>query len=363
MIRSLQVYDRPKLDPQRPTGLILCGMGGPDGPAAVEPFLRNLFRDPEIFPLPKLIAGLVGSWIARRRAPKVRRDYAAMADDAMTQLAATKLQVEHLAALITATHPIMPGVAMRYWHPFPTETIPQLVTEGAQQFVIVPMYPQFSWATNGSTIDFVLESIPVEFPVHIIADWHLLPGYLAALARPVIQTLTKWAGEQRDPRETALVYVAHSLPESFVNKGDPYEDRTHDTVEAVQNLVTEALAAAGHKKWLTELLCGGTTAHLAYQSKVGPIAWLGPQAKDETKRLADLGVRNFCLQPVSFTCEHIETRLELDVELRKIASTAGITDFQRGAALNQDEGWLRELANLVTSTAFAQKVGAPSEST
>jgi len=218
-------------------------MGGPDGPDAVEPFLRNLFRDPEIFPLPKLIAGMVGAMIARRRAPKVRRDYASLAGgSATTQLVTTQQQAEKMASLIKHAYSVIPGVAMRYWHPFPAETVPALIADGAQQFAIVPMYPQFSWATNGSTIDFVLDSIPAEMPVHVIADWHVLPGYLAALAQPVLKTLSVWADEKRDPSQCALMYVAHSLPERFVKKGDPYQDRTEATVDAVHSLVLRAMA-------------------------------------------------------------------------------------------------------------------------
>jgi len=244
---------------------------------------------------------------------------------------------------------------MRYWHPFPAETVPALIADGAQQFAIVPMYPQFSWATNGSTIDFVLDSIPAEMPVHVIADWHVLPGYLAALAQPVLKTLSVWADEKRDPSQCALMYVAHSLPERFVKKGDPYQDRTEATVDAVHSLVLRAMADTGHESWLSDLLCGGAQPHLAYQSKVGPIAWLGPEAVDEAQRLAQQGARNLCLQPVSFTCEHIETELELDVDLRALAVAAGVVDFQRGAALNMDAGWLGGLADLVMHKAFAEK--------
>jgi len=357
MKRSLQVYDRPPLDPQRPTGLILCGMGGPDGPAAVEPFLRNLFRDPEIFPLPKMIAGVVGSWIARRRAPKVRRDYAELSSDsATTQLETTREQSDVWAQLLSAGgQKVLPGVAMRYWHPYPAQTVPELVANGAEQFVVVPMYPQFSWTTNGSTIDFVLESVAANFPVQVIADWHLLSGYLDALSRPVIATLSAWASEGRDPAVCAVVYVAHSLPESFVKKGDPYADRTRATVGAVHKLVTKTLSEAGHGQWLKQLVCGGSKSHLAFQSKVGPIKWLGPEAVNEARRLGQTGTKNLCLQPVSFTCEHIETRLELDVQLRAIATAAGITEFQRGAALNLDSIWLEDLARLISRTAFAHK--------
>ncbi len=362
MKRSLDTYDRDKLDPVRKTGLILCGMGGPDGPKAVEPFLRNLFGDPAIFPLPRLVAGPVGRLIARKRAPKVRQNYAAIDQASVTpQLETTRGQAAALARRLSdGGRATLPGVAMRYWHPYPDQTVAELTGVGAQQFLVVPAYPQFSWATNGSTLDFVLEGLAREAPaapVYIIADWHLLDGYLDALAQPVIETLTAWAREDRDPRQCGLLYVAHSLPERFIRQGDPYLDRTRETVEAIHRLVADKLRAADLGPWLAALQAGGHAPRLVFQSKVGPIAWLGPEIADETPRLAAQGVRSLCVQPVSFTCEHVETLLELDIELRARTEQAGIGDFVRGPALNLNSTWLDSLADRLALDAFSPEMG------
>jgi ferrochelatase len=358
MTRSIAQYERGPLDPAKKTGLILCGMGGPDGPDAVEPFLRNLFADPEIFPLPKLIAGFLGRRIARKRAPKVRRSYALVSKDCVTpQLELTWRQAERVAAdLSAAGRPTLPGMAMRYWHPFPVEGIAELLAAGAEQFLVVPTYPQFSWSTNGSTIDFVLAGLAQTAPgapVHVIADWHLLDGYLQALARPVIRNLAAWAAAETEPHQTGLFYVAHSMPESVIRKGDPYLVRTLETVAAVHALVVAALQRAGHGAWLADLMAGGPEAKLVFQSKVGPIKWLGPEIAAETPRLAALGLRRLFVQPISFTCEHIETMLELGIELKETAHTAGITDFRRGPALNLSPVWLDSLTDLLARQAFA----------
>jgi ferrochelatase len=176
------------------------------------------------------------------------------------------------------------------------------------------------------------------------------------LARPVIDQLMDWAAAEVDPGESALLYVAHSLPESFIKKGDPYLVRTQATVDAVHKMVTEALSEAGHRDWL-DRLTGGAAPRLCFQSKVGPIAWLGPQIDEEVPRIAADGTRRLFVQPVSFTCEHIETLLELDIELKDEATAAGITDFARGAALNMNEVWLDSLAGHLIDDAFSPEVG------
>ena len=362
MKRSLDTYHRDKLDPARKTGLIMCGMGGPDGPETVEPFLRNLFADPAILPLPRVVAGLVGRMIARKRAPKVRKNYAAMDQSSVSpQLETTRQQAIALAERLSESgRGAIAGVAMRYWHPFPAETVAELMGAGAQQFLIVPAYPQFSWATNGSTLDFVLDGlghVAPAAPVHIIPDWHLLSGYLDALARPIIETLTGWAKEDRDPRQCGLLYVAHSLPERCIRQGDPYLDRTRETAQAVHRIVTRVMGAAEFGPWLEVLRAGGHEPQLAFQSKVGPVTWLGPEISDEVSRVAADGVRSLCVQPVSFTCEHIETLLELDIELRATADRAGVVNFVRGPALNLNTTWLDSLAALLTQEAFSPEVG------
>ncbi len=358
---AIDKFPRATLDPAGTTGLILCGMGGPDSPEAVRPFLRNLFRDPLIFPVPRLFAGLAGALIAWKRAPKVRERYALISKDSSTpQLPTTRNQAAYLAAKISASgRGTVPGVAMRYWDPYPRESVADLMGEGADQFLIVPTYPQYAQATNGSTIQFVLDAlgkIAPAAPVHVVPDWHLLPGFIEALARPVISQLTFWADRGVDPAECALLYVAHSLPESFIRKGDPYLERSQATVGAVHRLVREVLGAAEKTAWL-DGVTGGTEPQLTFQSKVGPIAWLGPQIDEEVPRLAAKGIARLMVQPVSFTCEHIETLLELDIELKAQALDLGIEDFHRGEALNLNEIWLDSLAGHLIDTAFSAEVG------
>jgi len=360
-MNTMETFPRDKLDPRRTTGLILCGMGGPDSPEAVQPFLRNLFQDPLIFPVPRLVAGLAGRLIAWRRAPEVRERYAMVSEDSATpQLPTTRRQAALLAEKMNAAgRSTLPGVAMRYWDPYPDQTVAELMGNGARQFLIVPTYPQYSGATNGSTIDYVLDSLSRITPgaaVHVVADWNLLPGFIASLAKPASDRLEAWADAGLDPAVCSLVYVAHSLPMSFIKKGDPYLVRTQETIKAVHALVTARMAELGRTEWFEALQAGGREPCLTFQSKVGPIAWLGPQIDQEVPRLGAAGCRHLMVQPVSFTCEHIETLLELDVELKEEAAAAGIVDFNRGAALNLDPVWLDSLAAELLDNSFAPEV-------
>jgi ferrochelatase len=151
--------------------------------------------------------------------------------------------------------------------------------------------------------------------------------------------------------------VAHSLPESFIRKGDPYLEKTQATVNAVHESVAKAFGDAENTAWL-DCMAGGPEPRLCFQSKVGPIAWLGPRIEEEVARLAKSGIRHLLVQPVSFTCEHIETLLDIDIELKAQALDLGIEDFQRGAALNLSEIWLDSLADHLIDKAFSMEVGS-----
>jgi ferrochelatase len=171
----------------------------------------------------------------------------------------------------------------------------------------------------------------------------------------VIEALDGWAAEGVHPGECALLHVAHSLPEKLDRQGDPYLGQTRATVRAVHGRVAAALVERGHGRWWGSLPGGGAPA-LAFQSRVGPIRWLGPEVTAETKRLAEAGCRRLMVQPVSFTCEHIETLMELDIELREVAETAGIGLFRRGPALNLEPCWLESMAAELMRRAFDKEV-------
>ena len=114
---------------------------------------------------------------------------------------------------------------------------------------------------------------------------------------------------------------------------------------------------AGHTDWL-DRMPGGLEPLLAFQSRVGPVKWVGPDVPDEAVRLAVSGCRRIHIQPVSFTCEHIETLHELDIELMETVSKAGITEFSRGPALNLSETWLGSLSAHLLQSVFAPREDA-----
>ena len=350
-------YPASPLDPGRRTGLILCGMGGPDGPGAVAPFLRNLFADPAIFPVPGPLGRLLGWWIATVRAPRVRRRYLAVSPDGATpQLPATRTQAETLAAYLDERGlACTAGVAMRYWAPWPETTVDELLAAGCEQFLVVPMYPQFSDATGGSTLDFVLAAVRRRAPdaaVHVLAQWPELPAFAADLARSAADRLTAWADEDErtgarggEPTDTRLVYAAHSLPARLIAAGDPYLDQVRRTVDLVHAHLADLLARDGRpdpRAW-----CDAEPPRLAFQSRVGPIRWLEPDLTAAVADLARQGCRRLLVVPVSFTCEHIETLLELDVELRDHARARGIATFARVPVPAPRGAWLAGLGDVL----------------
>ncbi len=354
------VFPRDRLDPTATAGLILCGMGGPDGPDTVRPFLRNLFRDPLIFPVPRLISPALGWAISTLRAPSVRRRYLQMDPGCVTpQIETTRLQAVAMARHLKSFGiQAEPGIAMRYWRPYPDQTVAELAQRGVRQFLLVPMYPQYSSATGGNTLDFLIQgirrSLP-DAPIHAVSGWGLLPGFLHALAAPALRQLTAWAAAGVPGSECALVYAAHSLPQSFIDAGDPYRSHTLATVGAVNRLVSSGLAEAGHGGW-AEDVAGLADPAPAFQSRVGPIKWLGPEITTRVRELAAAGRRRLMVQPVSFTCEHIETLIELDVELQEEAGKLGVVEFHRGAALNLDDDWLKAMAAMLADQAFGAEV-------
>ena len=349
---------RDPLDPGRPTGLLFACMGGPDGPEAVAPFLRNLFLDPAVLPLPRPLARVLGPWIARRRAPAVREKYRALGfDGGSPQLSWTRLQCKDLErALARRGILALAAPAMRYWHPFPREAVEGLRRKGADQFLVVPAYPHWAAAVSGNALFAVVDAMKAcapRAPVHVLSCWHRLPGYVEALARRAEAVLGPWHREGRPPRSCACVFSAHALPLSFVKRGDPYVCQVEETTEAVRHALAGLLKARapGGEAWLRNT-AGGEGPVLAFQSRVGPLRWTGPGLRETVVRLGRAGCRNLLVLPLSFTCEHIETLHELDREIAEKARTAGVEEFRRAEALNLDPTWIESLADHLAAAAF-----------
>ena len=345
---SEEIRGTTRLDPGLPTGVLLSGMGGPDGPDAVGPFLRNLFADPAILPLPRLLARPLGGLIARSRTEAVRKRYVSMGlGGASPQLGWTRRQGEAIEKRL-AERGIVACVepAMRYWRPYPEEALIRLRERGAQQYIILPTYPQYSAATTGSIAGAIKRSFAQLCGGRLlleIRDWHLLSGYLDALIGLAGTQLAEWAEAEIAPERCALLFAAHSLPKRFITRGDPYEDQTRESVNAAHALLRERFPSPD---WLARVR-GGREYLLGFQSRVGPIKWIGPNILDQLREMAGDGVTHLFVQPVSFSCEHIETKHELDREYAALAEKLGVECFERGPALNLNQEWLESLSGLL----------------
>jgi protoporphyrin/coproporphyrin ferrochelatase len=315
-------------------GVLLFNLGGPVTLADVRPFLFNLFSDPEIvrLPIPALQKPL--AWlIATMRYRKSSGYYSLIGGGSplrrITDEQAAALRAELAKREIDAKV----YVGMRYWHPFTERAIDEIVRDGIDELIVLPLYPQFSISTTGSSCkDFVtqldrrggLRSIRR----HYITRWHTYEPYLAALAGAISAEIEKFPDP--DPRSVHLLFSAHSVPQSYIESGDPYLRHTQETVEKV-----------------SDKLGNLSPVHLSFQSKVGPVKWLEPSTDQKLRELRAEGVEQVLAIPVSFVSEHIETLYELDILYKKLADELGFRSYRRVPAFNTSPGFIRALADLV----------------
>jgi protoporphyrin/coproporphyrin ferrochelatase len=317
---------------RRKIGVVLFQLGGPDRLDAVEPFLYNLFCDPEIInfmgasvarkPLAKLIAS--------RRAEVVREHYAAIGGGSPI-VDLTNRQAKALAAAVSPELDARVVVAMRYWHPLTEEAISDLHSDQLEQLILLPLYPHYSFATTGSSLkewQRLYRSNGV--PVRMIHDFHDHPLYIAALVERISESLRA----MHQPEGVHLLFSAHGLPLSLVEKGDPYPGQIEETVKLV-------LAAGG---W-------ANASTLCYQSRVGRQKWLEPSLTSTINQLAANGVRRLLVIPISFVTEHIETLHEINIEAREQATERGIEEFSMMPSLNDSPTFIQALADLVRTAA------------
>ncbi len=307
------------------TGVVLLNMGGPESTAAVRPFLEELFSDPAILPLPAAIRLPLARWIARMRASRVVPRYERIGGRSPL-VEITRAQAGALARELRGgggSWHVEP--AMRYTPPRAAEALARLRERGAERLVVLPLYPQYSEATTGSSLrdlERALEAAGMaELPRAVVRSWHDHPGYAGALAEAVREALEGLS----DP---VVLFSAHSLPERAVRRGDPYLDHVKATVEAVRERLPPV-------RW-----------RLAFQSRTGPVRWIGPGVEETLAALAREGCGAVVVVPVSFVSDHIETLYEIDVEYRALAEGLGIRAFRRAPALNTRPSFIRALADL-----------------
>jgi protoporphyrin/coproporphyrin ferrochelatase len=317
-------------------GIVLFQLGGPDSLAAVEPFLLNLFLDPDIIPLGPLgvLRRPIAKLISSRRAISVARKYAEIGRRSPIAL----LTERQRKRLVEAVSPYLDPVAvtaMRYWHPLTSEAVAALRQAGPlDEIVLLPLYPHFSYATTLSSLKEwrrVYGPRPKEPKEHTVGQFFNHPLYIRALVERIGSVLRQFADSSR----IHLIFSAHGLPISLVKKGDPYPQQIETTVR----LVSEE-GRQQYPGWpRTHLLC--------YQSRVGPAKWLEPPLTGTIERLGREGVKEMLVVPISFVTEHIETLHEINIEARAEALKMGIGTFRMMPALGASPLFVAALKDLV----------------
>ena len=310
--------------------VVLFQLGGPDSAAAVEPFLYNLFCDPDII-------NFFGAWfarrplaryIARKRAGVVREHYDAIGGHSPIRLL-TERQARALEAALAPHCDARCFIAMRYWNPLTAEAVAEVNANGAPDLVLLPMYPQYSFATTSSSLK---EWKRLFNPngnaprTHVIENFFNHPLYIQAMAERIALSLTHFD----EPDRAHIVFSAHGLPLSLIERGDPYAKHVEETVR----LVMQSGA------W--------NNAHtLCYQSKVGRRKWLSPSLTDTIEKLARAGEKQLLVAPVAFVTEHIETLHEINIEAREEAEKLGVEQFEMMPAVGDSPTFIAALADLV----------------
>jgi ferrochelatase len=307
--------------------IVIFNLGGPDGPAAVRPFLFNLFNDRHIITLPQPFRWLLARVISAARAPKSRAYYAHLGGGSPL-LAETRAQaaaLEQAAASLADTVRVFPF--MRYWHPFAREVVAEIKSFQPTRIVVLPLYPQFSTSTTATSLaEFTREARRqgLHTPVDTVCCYPTDVGFIAAVAAKVTAAME---GRADNPR---VVFCAHGLPLKTIAAGDPYQWQ----VERTAGAIAEA-AGIARADWV-----------LAYQSRVGPLAWLGPAIEAEVDR-AGRERRPVIVVPIAFVSEHVETLFELDVTLRDLAGACGVPRYDRVATVRTDPAFIAGMVGMI----------------
>ncbi|GEO80051.1 ferrochelatase [Pararhodospirillum oryzae] len=309
--------------------VVLFNLGGPNSLEAVRPFLFNLFNDPAIMNVPGPIRYALAKVISWRRAPIARDIYARLGGHSPL-LEQTQIQAEALESLLAERgHDVHCFVAMRYWEPFISEAVARVQAMNPDHLILLPLYPQFSGTTAGSSLAQWAEEAQkagLEVPTNRICCYPTEPGLVAAMA----ELTAVRVAQARRVGEPVVLFSAHGLPRKIIEAGDPYQKQVEETVAAV----------------VDRLGAPTIEARLCFQSRVGPMEWIGPSTEDEITRAGAAG-RPVVVVPVAFVSEHSETLVELDLEYAHLASHKGVPLYLRVPTVGRHPAFIGGLADLV----------------
>jgi len=318
---------------EKPIGIVLLQLGGPDSLESVEPFLYNLFSDPDIIDLPLafLFRKPLARLIANRRAQKVQRYYRGIGGKSPI-LRHTERQAGALERELRGKVNARIVIAMRYWHPMTDKAIEELRKVNVDRVLLLPLYPQYSRTTTGSSVNEWNRVLAREkhngLQVEIVEQYCDHPLYVKAFVDNIHVALKRVAPSERS--KVHLVFSAHGTPIKLVKAGDPYQQQIIRTYNAV---VKEGNFGLPH--------------HLCYQSRVGPEKWLAPSLDETIERLADGKVTHIIVIPIAFVSDHSETLWEINIETKEEAKHLGIKYFDMSPGLNTNPYFIQALADIV----------------
>lgn len=358
-------------DKTKEIAVVLLNLGGPDSLKAVRPFLMNIFSDRDIIRLgPSFMQKPLAFLISRLRSKKTEGLYGRIGGKSPI-LDITTAQAEALekalntmedggrrkdenSSIVNRSPRAKPTgqssivfkvyIGMRYWHPFICDTVKRVIEDGMKHVVVLSLYPHYSRATTGSAVaEFkrVVDKFRIpnsEFRIQYIDHWYDFPPYIECLTKNISEEIADFNSEPACPagRPVELLYSAHSLPEDFINQGDPYLEHINATINAVNALILSSLPKGSSP----------IRSHLSFQSRSGPVKWLSPSTDESIIRLAKQGVKNLLVVPISFVSDHIETLYEIDILYRDIALKNGI-NLKRCQSLNVSDKFISALKELV----------------
>jgi ferrochelatase len=331
-------------------GVVLLNLGGPDSLEAVRPFLYNLFSDRDIIRLgPSLLQKPIAWLISTLRSKKtegmysqiggkspildITRAQAAALENMLNESTEHRAQSTDIPATTRGAEKYNVYVGMRYWNPFMRDTVREIQEDGVKDIIVLSLYPHYSKATTGSSIsDFKKAIEGKDFNIRYIEQWYDFQPYINSMATLAAETVAGYSGN-----DFHLLYSAHSLPQSFIDEGDPYLDQIKTTIAKINARLSEPPYNISNDRW-----------GLSFQSKTGPVKWLEPSTEETILKLASEECKNLIVVPISFVSDHIETLYEIDILYRDLARRNGI-NLVRCRSLNTHTDFIHALKALVLS--------------
>ncbi len=314
-------------------GVLLFNLGGPETLADVRPFLFNLFSDPDIIRIRNNALRRTVAWLVATTRQKKSRGLYRQIGGGSPLRRITQAQADALRDRLTERGlRARVYVGMRCWRPTIDDAVAQIAADGVRHLVALPLFPQFSVTTTGSCFNHLRKvareaGLSTHTKIHCVQQWFEEPLYLDAMREMIREARTRFSSA--GVSMIHLLYSAHSIPARYIEEGDPYLEQTQQTVKLIHDGLDEPYPCT-----------------LAFQSKVGPVKWLGPATTDVLSQFGSRGVDRVLVIPVSFVSDHIETLQEIDILYRDLAKKAGIVEFYRAASLNTHPKFIEALANI-----------------